>query len=60
MNAHPEAGVIDVLAAVLPDFPFEPSLHVRYAEKVLRVRDGLPKYEDMPSEFGAPRKKLPE
>lgn len=60
MNGHPGMGMIDVLAAVMPDFPFEPSLHVHYGERVLPIRDGLPKYKDMPKEFGGSGEKLPE
>jgi hypothetical protein len=37
---------------VLPTFPFKPALHVHYGEKVLAMRDGLPKYADMPKDFG--------
>ena len=30
----------------------EPTLHVHYGEKVLAVRDGLPKFKDFPKDFG--------
>lgn len=52
MNAHPSQGMIDVLAPILRDFPFEPAMHVHYGERILAIRDGLPKYRDMPEEFG--------
>ena len=44
--------VIDVYAATIPTFHHEPKLHVNYAETVLRIKDGLPKMKDMPSEMG--------
>lgn len=49
---HPELGLIDVYAAVIPDMPFKPGVHVHYQEAVLRVRDGLPKLKDVPEEMG--------
>ncbi|HKJ24577.1 MAG TPA: GFA family protein [Myxococcota bacterium] len=52
MNAHPGGGMIDVLAPILRDFPFAPTLHVHYGEHVLAMRDGLPKYRDMPADLG--------
>jgi len=57
---HPAWGVTDVYAAVLEQFPFEPALHVNYAETVLRMRDGLPKMKDMPSEMGGSGIRMPE
>lgn len=49
---HPGFGLVDVYAATIPTFPFDPHLHVYYAEAVLKVRDGLPKFADFPEEFG--------
>lgn len=57
---HPTLGVTDVYAAIIPDFPFRPQLHVNYGEAVLRVRDGLPKQKDFPKEFGGSGVELPE
>ncbi len=34
-------------------------MHVYYGERVLNVRDGLPKYRDLPKEFGAPARLFP-
>jgi hypothetical protein len=45
-------GVTDVYAAVLPQLPFQPGVHVNYHEAVLHVRDGLPKMKDVPAEMG--------
>lgn len=52
MTNHPPLGLVDVYAATLPTLQFKPGVHVNYAETVLRMRDGLPKLKDFPSEFG--------
>lgn len=52
MTDHPPFGLVDVYAATIPDFPFQPGLHVHYGETVLRIKDGLPKQKDMPKEMG--------
>ena len=45
-------GLIDVYAAVIPEFPFEAGVHVNYQEAVLRIKDGVTKMKDMPAEMG--------
>jgi hypothetical protein len=57
---HPQMALTDVYAAVIPDFPFKPGLHVHYQEAVLPVHDGLPKMKDVPSEMGGSGAELPE
>jgi len=57
---HPGWGVIDVFAAILPDLPFQPGVHVNYQETKLPMRDGLPKMKDMPKEMGGSGITLPE
>jgi hypothetical protein len=57
---HPGFGLIDVYAAVIPDLPFDPHLHVFYEETVLRIHDGLPKMADIPAELGGSGRTLPE
>ena len=52
LTEHPEMGLTDVYAAVLPQLPFQPGVHVNYQESVLHVRDGLPKMKDLPAEMG--------
>ena len=52
MARHPTFGLVDVFAATVPDYPFAPALHVNYGEKVLAIRDGLPKFKDFPEPFG--------
>ncbi|MFJ3371633.1 GFA family protein [Pseudomonas sp. NPDC086251] len=49
---HPEMGLIDVYAAVIPDLAYSPGAHVHYQETVLRIKDGLPKLKDVPNEIG--------
>jgi hypothetical protein len=60
MTDHPGMGVVDVYAAIIPDFEFEPSVHVHYQEAVLRIADGKPKLKDMPAELGGSGASLPE
>lgn len=52
LTEHPLWGVTDVYAALLPDVPFEPALHVNYGNAVLPMKDGLPKQKDLPSDMG--------
>ncbi|WP_026608244.1 GFA family protein [Methylocapsa acidiphila] len=52
LTSHPGLGLIDVYAATIPDLPFQPQVHVNYAETILPMRDGLPKLKDFPAEFG--------
>lgn len=60
MTAHPPMDLVDVYAAVVPEFPFEPVVHVHYGEKVVSVKDGLPKLNDLPAEMGGSGKTLNE
>ncbi len=60
MTQHPPLGLIDVYAATIPKLPFEPSVHVNYAETVLPMRDGLPKLKDFPADFGGSGQAVPE
>lgn len=57
---HPTMGLTDVYAAVIPDFPFKPGVHVHYQETVLHIQDGLPKLKDLPKEAGGSGEELPE
>lgn len=57
---HPGMKLIDVYAAILPTLRFKPSLHVSYGEKVLGIKDGLPKMKDFPKEMGGSGELLPE
>jgi hypothetical protein len=52
MTDHPGMGMIDVYAATIPTLAFKPMVHVSYAETVLPMKDGLPKFKDFPKETG--------
>jgi hypothetical protein len=52
LTEHPGFDLTDVYAAMIPDLPFQPMLHVNYGETVLRIHDGLPKQKDFPKEMG--------
>lgn len=60
MTLHPAMGLTDVYAATIPDFKYEPGLHVFYGESVLSIKDGLPKFKDIPAEMGGSGEMLPE
>lgn len=60
LTEHPGMGLVDVYAAVIPDFRYEPAVHVHYQETVLRIPDGLPKLKDVPKEMGGSGEALPE
>ena len=51
---------MDVFAATLPTLKFSPGVHVNYAETVLPMRDGLPKFKDFPVEFGGSGEQIAE
>ena len=57
---HPDIKLVDVYAAVIPTLDFKPAVHVSYAEKTLRIKDGLPKMKDFPKEMGGSGVTLPE
>ena len=64
LTAHPGGaakGLIDVYAAaIIPEYPFEPRMHIHYRERVVRIHDGQPKYRDLPAEYGGSGELVPE
>lgn len=60
MTEHPHWKLIDVYAAMIPRFEFQPGVHVHYQESVLPMRDGVPKMKDLPQEMGGSGTVLPE
>ena len=52
LTEHPHWGLVDVYAAVIPDFPYRAGVHVNYQETKLPIKDGLPKLKDVPKEMG--------
>ena len=57
---HPELGLADVPAVLIEGLLFRPALHVNYQERVLPIKDGLPKLSDIPKEMGGTGSMLPE
>jgi hypothetical protein len=51
-TAHPPWSLVDVYTATIPEFPFVPGVHVHYEATVLPMKDGLPKFKDVPAEMG--------
>jgi hypothetical protein len=49
---HPAMGMTDVPAGTVQGLKYTPNLHVHYGEKVMSVKDGLPKFKDFPKDFG--------
>lgn len=60
MVVHPNMGMTDVPAGSVAGLSYAPTVHVNYGEKVMSVRDGLPKFRDFPKEFGGSGEILPE
>ena len=60
MTTHPELELIDVFAATIPSLAFVSGVHVNYAETVLPMKDGLPKFKDFPAEIGGSGEQVPE
>lgn len=60
MTEHPLWNLIDVYAAIIPDFQHEAAVHVHYQETVLPIRDGVLKMKDLPAEMGGSGEVLPE
>jgi hypothetical protein len=52
MTDHPGMKLVDVYANILQGFTHKPTMHVHYQNKMVAVKDGLPKFKDLPSEFG--------
>lgn len=57
---HPAMGLVDIPAVIIKDFLFKAAIHVNYQETVHVMKDGLPKFKDLPAEAGGSGEKLPE
>ena len=57
---HPTLKLVDVPAVIIKGFTFAPGLHVHYQETVHPMKDGLPKFKDLPAEAGGSGEVLPE
>ena len=60
MNYLAAAKVVDVFPATIPTLKFVPRVHVHYGETVLPMKDGLPKFNDLPSQSGGSGKMIAE
>ena len=60
MTEHPSSNLIDIFAVLLEGFSFKPSIHVNYESKTVSVKDGLPKFKELPKEFNGSGEILPE
>ena len=60
MSNHPTVSLVDVFASTIPTLPFAAGVHVNYADSVLPMHDGLPKFRDFPAELGGSGEMLPE
>jgi predicted GNAT family acetyltransferase len=60
MTEHPRMRLIDVYANLLGGYTHEPTLHANYASKIVSVKDGLPKYRDLPADLGGSGEMLPD
>ena len=52
MTDHPRMRLIDVYANLLQGYTHEPTLHANYGSKMVSVKDGLPKFRDLPADLG--------
>ncbi len=52
MSEHPDMNMTDVYLNVVDGLDHKGTMHIFYGEKTLGVKDGLPKWKDMPEEFG--------
>jgi hypothetical protein len=59
MIDHPTLGLADIRVS-LNNFTFKPTVHLNYEEKVLPIKDGLPKLRDFPKEIGGSGESMPE
>lgn len=60
MTDHPTMGLVDVYPSLMPSFEHVPTLHVHYASRVLSMKDGLPKFQDLPADAGGSGEMLPD
>ncbi|WP_369810048.1 N-acetyltransferase [Bradyrhizobium sediminis] len=60
MTEHPRMRLIDVYANLLQGFTHQPTLHANYGSKMVSVKDGLPKFKDLPAELGGSGETLPD
>ena len=57
---HPSFEMVDVYHNVVPEMEHKPTVHVFYAMKSVAMKDSLPKFKDLPTDFGGSGEVLPE
>ena len=57
---HPPMGVVDIPAVLIKGLDFQPAFHVHYQESVHKMKDGLPKFKDLPEPAGGSGEEIPE
>jgi len=58
LNDHPDTmGLTDIVSGILEQ-EFKPAMHINYAEATWKVNDDLPKFADVPTDFGGSGKML--
>ena len=60
ISEFPNLKFVEVYPTVVPGLAHEPTLHINYSSKTVSVRDGLPKFKDLPSDFGGSGETLPD
>lgn len=60
MSVSMSAGLTDAYPMRIAGFDFQPLYHVNYAERAIDMRDGLPKFRDMPEQAGGSGDMMPE
>ena len=60
LSEHPDLGMTDVYLNIVPTLSHQGTMHIFYGEKSMSVPDGLPKFKDMPAEFGGSGDMLPD
>ena len=53
-------GMTDVYLNIVPGKTHAGTMHIYYGEKTMSVPDGLPKFKDLPKEFGGSGEMLEE
>jgi hypothetical protein len=60
LSEHPAMGMTDVYLNIVPTLDHQGTMHIYYGEKSMSVPDGLPKFKDLPAEFGGSGEMLPD
>ena len=60
VNDHtPSMKLVDIVSGIL-DQEFKPAFHIHYKSATYKIKDGLPKFEDLPTDFGGSGTTMPE